>query len=185
VPEKLALDQVLGDRGTVELDEGCFDPGAPGVDGVGEHLLSSARFAEHEHRQARSSHLPSIPNELDDSRFGARLEPVDGFVCAPRFRHQQPVVLVDLVSIAIEQERQVGQVQREGHELAVDAGELHDLLTVGAAHAPIERDQAQVTLSGEQWHDHAGVTVRQIEHAVVRVALFARVVMLLEREWAP
>src|SRR5690606_15057746 len=52
VPEELALEQPLGDRGAVDDDEGLLAARAPAVDGVGEALFARAGLAEDEDRRA-------------------------------------------------------------------------------------------------------------------------------------
>ena len=49
VPEELALEEVLRDRGAVDLDEGLPATRAALVDGLGDQLFAGARFAENEH----------------------------------------------------------------------------------------------------------------------------------------
>ena len=49
IAEELALEELLGDRGAVHGNEGAPAPGASGVKGAREKLLSGAALAEQEH----------------------------------------------------------------------------------------------------------------------------------------
>ena len=49
VAEELGLDQLLGDGGAVDLDEGRLAPRRQGVDGAGHQLLAGAVLAVDEH----------------------------------------------------------------------------------------------------------------------------------------
>ena len=57
VAEELALEQRLGERGAVQLDERLLGARAVLVDGRGDELLAGAALAGDEHRRARRRHL--------------------------------------------------------------------------------------------------------------------------------
>jgi len=73
VAEQLALDEVLGDRRAVDLDEGVVLSGAAGVDRVGHEFLPRPRLAGDEDRRRRGGHLP---DDLEDPRH-VRARPHD------------------------------------------------------------------------------------------------------------
>src|SRR5690606_20806739 len=74
VPEELALEQPLGDRGAVDDDEGLLAARAPAVDGVGEALFARAGLAEDEDRRAGDRDLARFDRQLADGRGCALLE---------------------------------------------------------------------------------------------------------------
>ena len=55
VPEELALEQRVRERGAVHRDEGCAPARAALVDRAREHLLAASRLAREQHRRVRRS----------------------------------------------------------------------------------------------------------------------------------
>src|SRR5207247_8469108 len=53
VAEQLGLDQLVRDRGAVDLDERLLAPRRPGVDGAGHQLLAAAVLAPDQHAAGR------------------------------------------------------------------------------------------------------------------------------------
>ena len=56
VAEEFALDQVFGDGGAVDFDEGLGGAGAHGMDGVRDEFLAGAAFAVDEHAAVGGRH---------------------------------------------------------------------------------------------------------------------------------
>ncbi len=69
VTEELALEQVLGERGAVDRDEGPVGALAPAVDGVGRDLFPGPALAEQEHGRLRSGHLSERGHHLGHVRI--------------------------------------------------------------------------------------------------------------------
>jgi hypothetical protein len=68
VAEELALDELLGDRRTVDLDERLVPPVRVAVDGAGHELLAHPALAGDEHGRARGR---GAPHRLPDLLEGA------------------------------------------------------------------------------------------------------------------
>jgi hypothetical protein len=184
VSEQLALHEVLRDRCAVELHERLLPPIAPLVHGRREQLFAHAGLALDQDRNLRLGHAA---RRLDQVVHRGRSCVDQRLGWAARGRlllSEQPVLLGELPAVPIEQRRLLRVHDRERYEVAVHPGEVHALGGVGLAHATIERDEADVAPVGEQRHDHARVPVRQVEDAVVGVALFPGVVVLVQRRRA-
>ncbi len=68
MPEQLRFQQVLGDGGAVDGDEGLVAPGAGPVDGARQQLLAGARLAVDEHTRVAGGHQA----RLGEHRFHLR-----------------------------------------------------------------------------------------------------------------
>jgi hypothetical protein len=89
VAEELGLDEVLGERGAVDLDVGSGGARALGVQRIGRQLLAGAALADDEHVGVRAGHrLQQIehPAHRRRSRPGAR--PVPDCSARRRFRSE-------------------------------------------------------------------------------------------------
>jgi hypothetical protein len=74
----------------------------------------------------------------------------------------------------------LGAADRRREHLAIHLDQLHGGPRIGLAHRAVERQHAQRLIAGVERHDHAGVAVREVQHAVERVAVAVAVVVLGE-----
>jgi len=71
VAEQLGLDQLIGDGGTVHLDEGPLATRGQGVDGARHQLLPGAVLADDEDAAVGGRGRRDLPPQLDDRRARA------------------------------------------------------------------------------------------------------------------
>ena len=108
----------------------------------------------------------------------ARLE--DALRVPAELRLQQLRVLVVLPVEPLEGRPLLRALHRRGQQLAVHLHQVHHRLRVRLALGPVQREHAVAALARAQRHHHARVARRQIQHAVERIAIAVRVVLLGE-----
>ncbi len=177
VAEQLALQQPGRDGGAVEAHERLLGARAPGVDGARQALLAGAGLAQDQDRSVRLGHLPRAPRQLAHGRAAAV---VQHRARAGQLRFEQLGVGVFALVQAFEGGPLARALERHRQDLAVDLDQVHDLGRVGLAARAVERQHPQAMLAGAQRHDHAGVPVGQVEHAVEGIAVAVGMVFLLE-----
>ena len=114
VPEELALEQRVVDRGTVDGDEPAIAPRADAVERARHELLAGAGLAGHERQAHVRGEAPDHPEEILHARAAAdhpvELEP-------PRqvaFHRQDAAPAVDLLAHARQQLIEPAEVERLG-----------------------------------------------------------------------
>ena len=110
-----------------------------------------------------------------------RADPLDCTTARANLFSQQPILLVELMPIARQRRRLIGDRHGHRHDVRVDAGELESRSLVGRAHHPIERDDSQLAITRADRDQHAGVTGGEIEDPIVRIA-FVLVPLLIHRD---
>ena len=163
VTEQLRLDQVLGQRRAVDLDERALAPGRTLVQGVGDQLLAGAALADDQHVGVRVGHRGDRLQHALDPGGGAEDLAVGGLLEQPPTQlgvlDQQLAVLervLDEPQHLLGLERLLHHVERAGA-----LGGLHRLAhrAIGRDDDDLQRRIAALQLLGQ----HEAVAVRQHE----------------------
>jgi hypothetical protein len=185
VPEQLALDEVLGQGGAVELDERLVAAAAPSVDRARDELLADAGLAGDEDRCVGRRDLARHPHGALHLGVGGALDQLARVAVARDLERQQPILLAQATVGAIQHRRLLRRAHGECNDLSVDGREIEDGLRIRAALHAVERHGAERAIAREQRHDHARMPVRQIHDAVVGIAIAVRVIMSEHRARPP
>src|SRR5690606_20451272 len=148
VPEELALQEALGDRGAVDDHEGALASRAPSMDGVREALLPGAGLAEDQHGRGGRRDLPRLAREIAHRRRRARLEHAALLAATLEPLLEEPRVLAALGAAPRQRRGLLGAADREREDAPVDLDEIHDGLRVDHALAAIEREHPERALAG-------------------------------------
>jgi hypothetical protein len=166
VAEQLRLDQLLGNRGAVHLDEALRGPGAVAVDGPRHELLADAALAEQQHGGARRrgalhglQHLHQAGAPSDDFVLRLHREPQFAVLVLERLllqhvaqRHDDALAaqwLVEEVDCAgpdgIDGRggRAVARDHHDGQRLVDGAQPAQHLHAVHARHLDVEQHQVR------------------------------------------
>ena len=119
VAEKLAVQQRVRQAAAVARHERRVAAARMLVQGARHDLLAGAGLAADEHGQVGGGHLARQPDHMAHAGGAAGLEPTTG-VAAAHLLGQQSVLLLELVSVTVEQGGLVGQDQGERDELSVE-----------------------------------------------------------------